>query len=133
VSDDVQKISNRKSSSKDSQIASLENDLQAEKEARKTERFIWFLALLTVFDVMGFRELSGLGITGITIFELILILAFARVCGFDGIERIIQNSIDLASMVARDRLPSSKRKDQSQEAPKEHALSRPQIDGGDPG
>jgi len=133
VSNDVQKLSSRKSSSKDLQIANLENELQEEKEARKTERFIWFLALLTAFDLMGFRELSGLGIAGITIFEFILIIAFARVCGFDGIERIIQNSSDLASMVARDRLTSSRKTDQFQEALKEHAPSRPKIEGGDQG
>jgi hypothetical protein len=132
VSNDVQKISNRTSSSKDSQIAKLENDLQEEKEERKAERFIWFLAILTAVDIMVFRELSVAGIFGIIIFEFILIIAFARFCGFHGMEGIIQNSIDLASMMTRKRLSSSKINDQTIEIQTEHAPSQPKIEAADP-
>lgn len=56
---DLTKIAGEIETPKDTQIAKVENDLQAEKEGRKEERFYWVFGIILIADAFIFPNASN--------------------------------------------------------------------------
>lgn len=73
------------------QITSLQQELEAERDARKEERFIWLFILILVFDVFTFKEMSTWsGPLMIGIMQIILVVALGRKWSMDHIYTITE-------------------------------------------
>lgn len=67
---------------KDAALAALESELQAEKDARREERFIWIVISVTLIDVIWLRNSPNPTFPVIVlILELIALLVIARRMG----------------------------------------------------
>lgn len=78
---------------KDSEaIARLAADLEAEKDTRKEERFMWILALFIVLDIYIFSQMSTwAGPVCISIFQLFLVIVLGRTHGVQDISMFVDN------------------------------------------
>lgn len=81
-------------SSKDEQIAALEDDLQSEKDGRNNDRFLAALGFIILFDSLIFRDTSWVGSLVVLFFEILLILVLAKRLGVEEIATHILNAID---------------------------------------
>jgi hypothetical protein len=92
---DLERVAATPESVKDGKIAALEDDLQAERDSRLQERFLWTLALMILIDFIGFPRL-GWGSSGIiAVFEIVFLLVMARMCAVNGVYTFLQNPVDL--------------------------------------
>ena len=93
-SNDAQKIASSAISAKDSQIAELENDLEAERDLRKEERFGWVVAVVVLLNILLLGEMSNpVTPVGIFILELIALLVYAKRSGIDYVVVILDKLI----------------------------------------
>lgn len=97
VSNDLEKILLPTESKKDTQIAKIEDDLQAERNARNNERFVVSIVAIILVDMIAFPHISWGPCFLLGFFELILIIVLAEICGFDSIYTIIRNATDALS------------------------------------
>lgn len=101
VSTDLQKILRPEESKKDSQIATLENDLQCLKDSHNTERFAIVIVLMILLDMIAFPHVSWpLGVF-IGFLEIILIFVFAELLGFDRIYTVLTNAADIVAKLKK--------------------------------
>ena len=94
MSRDLDKITTPEESAKDRQIASLESQLQDEKDGRKGERFVFCLALVIAFDAAALKDISWLGWIAVLFMELLIVLVLGRMCGIDDVALHISNAGD---------------------------------------
>ncbi|PYE89049.1 hypothetical protein C7477_105152 [Phyllobacterium leguminum] len=72
-------------------ISSLQQDLEAERNSRKEERFIWFFVLILVLDVFTFKDMeTWSGPLMVGILEIILVVALGRRWSMDHIYTITE-------------------------------------------
>lgn len=74
------------------QIAKLTSDIQFEKDRRKHEEFCFVLAIIVLFDVIAFRDLSAFACSLVTVVELVLIVVVGRFCGVEDIEILLDKA-----------------------------------------
>ncbi|QQS10749.1 MAG: hypothetical protein IPK81_13980 [Rhodospirillales bacterium] len=97
MSGDLEQITTQEESARDTQVARLENDLQKEKDSRKSERFVWALVVIITVDLASLKDAGWAMCLVVLIFEFILVLVLGKVWGFDEIYTILQNAIDAAN------------------------------------
>lgn len=75
---------------KDAAKAALETQLQAEKDARSEERFVWIVVVTILVDVLWFRNSSNPVLPLVVlVLELVVLLVLARRMGIDDIVQIV--------------------------------------------
>lgn len=73
-----------------SNVATLSNELDGEREARKEERFIWVCALTVMFDVVAVQGMSGSwAFLPIFLLQLVMLAGYAKHAGVDWAEQLI--------------------------------------------
>lgn len=83
------------SDKRDEKIAELEGKLEATRDERNEERFIWILVLMIVFNAGVFPHMQNFGgPTGILVIELILLVVLGRRLGVDDIKMITDKILD---------------------------------------
>ena len=78
----------------DEALEALQNELIAEKDARREERFIWFTVVVVVFDALVFIQMDNwTGPLIIGVIELLLLVALGRKWGMDHIWTLTETII----------------------------------------
>lgn len=73
-------------SATDEALEALQYDLLNEKDARREERFIWFVVVVVLFDAMVFQSMTNfMAPLVIGVIELLLLIALGRKWGMDSI------------------------------------------------
>jgi hypothetical protein len=101
VSNDLEKILLPEESKKDSQIAKIEDDLQAIKDSRNNERFAYAIVVTILADMVAFPHIAWGPALFIGFFEIILIIVLAEMCGFDRIYTVLTNAADIISKLRK--------------------------------
>ena len=100
MSDDLEKITGSlPATPRDRQIAQLENDLQTEKDSRKTERFVMLLAGIILADALILRDAGALVCLFTFFLEIVLVLYVAEKLGINRIYTIMTNALDMIDRV----------------------------------
>lgn len=75
---------------KDEAKAVLETQLQAERDARSEERFVWIVVVTILVDVLWFRNAANALLPLVVlILELIVLLVLARRMGIDDVVQLV--------------------------------------------
>jgi TRAP-type C4-dicarboxylate transport system permease large subunit len=83
-------------------IAVLEQQLEAERDARREERFVFIILCVILLNVVLFSVLDGLGgPLALLVLELIILVPLARRMGIDEIHQILSNVLDRMAGKAR--------------------------------
>lgn len=101
MSNDLDKILLPEESKKDTQIAKLEGDLQAEKESRNNERFCVAIVGVILLDMIAFPHIVWGPAIFLGFLQIILITVLAELCGFDKIYTVLTNSADILSKLRK--------------------------------
>jgi len=101
VSTDLEKILLPEGSKKDSQIATLENDLQCLKDSHNTERFAVVIVLTILIDLLAFPHIAWGPSLFVGFLEIILIFVFAEMLGFDRIYTVLTNAADIVAKLKK--------------------------------
>ena len=76
------------------QIQELQDDLAAEKDARREERFLFIVVSVILLNVVFFTVIPTLtGPLGLVVLELLVLVPLARRMGMDEVVRIINSVI----------------------------------------
>jgi hypothetical protein len=94
---DFSRIVNMDESSKDNQIAEIENEHQRERKDRRKERFLWVLICMVLADALILRDFNSIGSIIIGVIEIIFVVVFAEMCEIENIYTIITNISDVAA------------------------------------
>ena len=78
---------------KDEQIAALQGQLSAEKEARREERFCWTLSLIVLLDVFFFEKVGGWGAISILFLQIVLLVILSRKWGIEDLTDILDKYV----------------------------------------
>lgn len=74
--------------------AAVDRELQAEKESRKEERFMFVAIIVTMFDALVFPSMSTLSAPIVIGFiQLIFLMVYARRCGIEEIRQIMDRIV----------------------------------------
>jgi hypothetical protein len=88
-------LPDEKPSAKDEAIEALQRSLDAERDARKEERFILLVALVLVFDAFTFQQMqTWSGPLLIGFIQVLVIIALGRRWGIDYIWILTEKLID---------------------------------------
>jgi len=72
----------------------LEEQIQREREERRTERFFWIFALTIAFDAILFSHIGWAGSLAIFLLELIFLIGMAKWMGIDIVVVLLQRLLD---------------------------------------
>lgn len=76
-------------------LAALQRELEEARDARKEERFVWFVTLIVVFDAFLFKEMqTWAGPIAIGFMQVLLIVAVGRKWSMDHIYTITEMIIN---------------------------------------
>ncbi|OEI82465.1 hypothetical protein GRI33_01025 [Brucella sp. BO3] len=76
-------------------ITALQQELEAARDARKEERFVWFVTIILVFDIFAFKEMTTwAGPIAISIIQILLVVAVGRKWSMDHIYTITEMVIN---------------------------------------
>lgn len=105
ANNDLVVITNQAETSQDAQVAKIENDLQAERDSRKEERFIWIFSLFIIADLFTFPEYGWKGLSAIIFMEILFLLILAACLGLEHVVRILNTVVYkiLESFSSKDR------------------------------
>ena len=95
VSNDLEKLTKPEESKKDTQIAKIENDLQAFKDRQNNERFAVAIVITILADMIAFPHIAWGPALFLGFLEVILIIVLAEMCGFDKIYTVLTNAADI--------------------------------------
>jgi len=87
---------NEQPDAKDEQIASLEESLVKEKDARSEERFLFVLAIVILIDLMIFPSMQTWGApVAILVLQVLLVVPLARRCGVEEAARLVDRLLEI--------------------------------------
>lgn len=88
-------FSSQEEDSRDELIASLQSDLERERDRRSEERFAWFAALNIIADLLVFPSLTTWSAPmAIVILQMLLLVVLGRKWGVDDIWTLTERLID---------------------------------------
>lgn len=88
------KISRQLERSEDASLANLIQNLEAERDARREERFIFILIIIILLDVVFFSVLdSWTGPLSLIVLQTILLLVLARRMGIEEFQMLIDKLV----------------------------------------
>lgn len=88
-------LDSTKESKKDEVISALQEDLNNEIDARKEERFVWFLSVMMLFDVFTFVEMKTWGgPIAIGFIQLVVLVVLGRKWQVDEIWKLTEKVLD---------------------------------------
>lgn len=101
--DDLTKLARRSVDTAEADaIASLSNALEALRDARNEERFIWIVVTIVLFDAMIFAKIeSWSGPIVIGLVQLILLVVAARRLGIQEVSQILAKFLDRAADITQ--------------------------------
>jgi hypothetical protein len=122
LSDDLQKLrgaaflSDEKAES--DAIATLSNELEALRDSRSEERFIWVVSAIVAFDSYIFSKMdSWSGPVVIGIIEFLLLVVLARKLGIQEVSQVLAKLLDRAAEVMPGASKEALTKDQDSRSP----------------
>lgn len=79
-------------------VAKLETEIEAVKDARLEERFIWIVVVISLFDSMIFGSMESWSAPVIIgLIELVLLVVLARRYGIQEVDQMLAKFLDRAA------------------------------------
>jgi hypothetical protein len=86
----IERLAESTPTKQEQQIQELQDDLAAERDARREERFVFVVVSVILLNVVFFSVIPTLtGPLGLVVLELLILVPLARRMGLDEVVRII--------------------------------------------